>query len=411
MRNPGSSLQALLDGAHTIGHTQQPGVTADEEHLGGSLLHNLRVVRDHEHSPTGLALLDKTVRQQQPGHPVQTLLGLVKGQQPVRADQDRCQRKTAPLPRGELIGKVPRQPPQLQVIQQIGDNIIGVGDAVPEAHELKMLGNGQCGKEGLLPQVGGHRGALSARARIRHTTEHPHPAVQRLQQSATGAQNRRLTGPINPDQRQDLAGEQIEGRRSADRLIVISDAKISDTHQGLTALLEALDVTRRRFLGSGRAHYVVGRIRSATGYVGTARPATRCGGQSSDHRYYFNTYSFGGPVMPDALRSGPMDWNSVARIPDPHGQTEGARSPSSQAGADWSTTRDPGFNQVMVSTRDLAQIRAIAEAAAQIAQDDGREQDAQTLREVVTRFNQVAGPLDDHYGQVGQWSTTILGRS
>ena len=65
----------------------------------------------------------------------------------------------------------------------------------------------------------------------------------------------------------------------------------------------------------------------------------------------------------------------------------------------------------MVSTRDLAQIRAIAEAAAQIAQDDGREQDAQTLREVVTRFNQVAGPLDERYGQVGQWSTTILGRS
>ena len=118
-----------------------------------------------------------------------------------------------------------------------------------------------------------------------------------------------------------------------------------------------------------------------------------------------------GLVMPDALRSEPMEWNSVARISDPHGETEGGRSPSSQAGADWSTTRDPGSSQVMVSMRDLARVRAIAEAAARIAQDDGREQDARTLREVVTRFNQVAGPLDDHYGQVGQWSTTILGRS
>ncbi len=64
----------------------------------------------------------------------------------------------------------------------------------------------------------------------------------------------------------------------------------------------------------------------------------------------------------------------------------------------------------MVSTRDLAQVRAIAEAAARIAQNDGRDQDAQTLRDVVTRFDQVAGPLGDHYGQVEQWSTTILGR-
>ena len=30
---------------------------------------------------------------------------------------------------------------------------------------------------------------------------------------------------------------------------------------------------------------------------------------------------------------------------------------------------------------------------------------------VVARFDQVAGPLEDHYGQVIQWSATILGRS
>lgn len=104
-----------------------------------------------------------------------------------------------------------------------------------------------------------------------------------------------------------------------------------------------------------------------------------------------------------------MEWNSV-RASDPHGEADGDSS-SRQAGTDWSTTRDPGPGRVMVSTRDLAQVRAIAEAAARIAQDDGREQDAQALREVVARFDQVAGPLEDHYGQVIQWSATILGRS
>ena len=63
-----------------------------------------------------------------------------------------------------------------------------------------------------------------------------------------------------------------------------------------------------------------------------------------------------------------------------------------------------------VSTRDLAQIRAIVEASARIAQKDGREEEALALRDVVARFDQVAGPMKDHYGQVEQWSTVILGR-
>lgn len=63
-----------------------------------------------------------------------------------------------------------------------------------------------------------------------------------------------------------------------------------------------------------------------------------------------------------------------------------------------------------VSTRDLAQVRAIAEASARIAQNDGREEDALALRDIVARFDQVAGPMKDHYGQVEQWSTVILGR-
>ena len=70
----------------------------------------------------------------------------------------------------------------------------------------------------------------------------------------------------------------------------------------------------------------------------------------------------------------------------------------------------PGPGRVMVSTWDLAQIRTIAEASARIIQNDGRTQDARVLREVVARFDQVAGPLEDHYGQVEQWKTLILGR-
>ncbi|WP_315583844.1 hypothetical protein [Actinomyces viscosus] len=105
-----------------------------------------------------------------------------------------------------------------------------------------------------------------------------------------------------------------------------------------------------------------------------------------------------------------MEWNTI-RTSDPRSEADGDSSPSRQAGTDWSTTRDPGPGRVVVSTRDLAQVRAIAEAAARIAQNDGREQDAQSLRDVVARFDQVAGPLEDHYGQVEQWSSTILGRS
>lgn len=104
-----------------------------------------------------------------------------------------------------------------------------------------------------------------------------------------------------------------------------------------------------------------------------------------------------------------MEWNSV-RTSDPRLEADGDSAPSRQEGKDWSTTRDPGPGRVMVSSRDLTQVRAIAEAAARIAQEDGRNQDAQTIRDVIARFDQVAGPLEDHYGQVGQWSTTILGR-
>lgn len=104
-----------------------------------------------------------------------------------------------------------------------------------------------------------------------------------------------------------------------------------------------------------------------------------------------------------------MEWNSV-RASDPHGEPGSGSTPSRQAGADWSTTRDPGPGRVTVSTRDLAQVRAVAEAAARIAQDDGRDDNARALREVVARFDQVAGPLEDHYGQVEQWSATILQR-
>ncbi|OFR47545.1 hypothetical protein HMPREF2883_10970 [Actinomyces sp. HMSC075C01] len=105
-----------------------------------------------------------------------------------------------------------------------------------------------------------------------------------------------------------------------------------------------------------------------------------------------------------------MDWNSV-RTPDPNGASDGDSAVSREAGTDWSTTRDPGPGRVTVSTRDLAQVRAIAEACARIAQNDGRSQDGQALRDVVARFDQVAGPLEDHYGQVRQWEALILGRS
>ena len=118
---------------------------------------------------------------------------------------------------------------------------------------------------------------------------------------------------------------------------------------------------------------------------------------------------FGGLVESDALRSAIMDWNSV-RTPDPNGASDGGSALSREAGTDWSTTRDPGPGRVMVSSRDLAQARAIAEACARIAQNDGRSQDAQVLHEVVARFDQVAGPLEDHYGQVEQWEALILGR-
>ena len=118
---------------------------------------------------------------------------------------------------------------------------------------------------------------------------------------------------------------------------------------------------------------------------------------------------FGGLVESDALRSAVMDWNSV-RTPDPNDASDDVSALSREAGTDWSTTRDPGPGRVTVSTRDLTQIRVIAEACARIAQNDGRPQDGQALRDVVARFDQVAGPLEDHYGQVEQWEALILGR-
>ena len=104
-----------------------------------------------------------------------------------------------------------------------------------------------------------------------------------------------------------------------------------------------------------------------------------------------------------------MDWNSV-RTPDPNGASDDDSALSREAGTDWSTTRDPGPGRVMVSTRDLAQLRAITEACARIAQRNERPQDGQALRDVVARFDQVAGPLEDHYGQAEQWEALILGR-
>ena len=119
---------------------------------------------------------------------------------------------------------------------------------------------------------------------------------------------------------------------------------------------------------------------------------------------------FGGLVESDALRSAVMDWNSV-RTTDPNGASDDDSALSREAGTDWSTTRDPGPGRVTVSTRDLTQIRTIAEACARIAQRADRPQDGQALRDVVARFDQVAGPLEDHYGQVEQWEALILGRS
>jgi len=79
-----------------------------------------------------------------------------------------------------------------------------------------------------------------------------------------------------------------------------------------------------------------------------------------------------------------MDWNSV-RTTDPNGASDDDSALSREAG--------------------------IAEACARIAQRDERPQDGQVLRDVVARFDQVAGPMEDHYGQVEQWEALILGRS
>ena len=55
-----------------------------------------------------------------------------------------------------------RQSSQLQVLQQVTDPLIGLDDAVPEADHPQVLGDGQGGEEGLLPQIRGEGGTLGA---------------------------------------------------------------------------------------------------------------------------------------------------------------------------------------------------------------------------------------------------------
>ena len=142
---------------------------------------------DHEHSPTAVALLDETVGQKQTGHPVQPLLRLIEDQQPARPGQNRRQRQTTPLPRGELLGQVPRHSGQVQIHQQVTNDVVGVGDAVTEAHQTQVLGDGQCGEEGLLSQVGGNGGALSARAGVGNVPKNPNLTSKRVQEPAACA--------------------------------------------------------------------------------------------------------------------------------------------------------------------------------------------------------------------------------
>ena len=57
---------------------------------------------------------------------------------------------------------MPREPSQLEVLQQVTDPFVGLDDAVPEADHPQMLGDGQGGEEGLLPQIRGEGGTLGA---------------------------------------------------------------------------------------------------------------------------------------------------------------------------------------------------------------------------------------------------------
>ena len=57
---------------------------------------------------------------------------------------------------------MPRESPELQVLQQVTDPLIGLDDTVPEADHSQVLGDGQGGEEGLLPQIRGEGGALGA---------------------------------------------------------------------------------------------------------------------------------------------------------------------------------------------------------------------------------------------------------
>ena len=55
-----------------------------------------------------------------------------------------------------------RELSQLQTLQQITDPLIGLDDTVAEADHPQVLGDGQGGEKGLLPQIRGEGGALGA---------------------------------------------------------------------------------------------------------------------------------------------------------------------------------------------------------------------------------------------------------
>ena len=74
-----------------------------------------------------------------------------------------------------------RESSQLQVLQQVTDPLIGLDDAVPEADHPQVLGDGQGGEEGLLPQIRGEGGALGARTGIREVSEYVNLPRQRAQ--------------------------------------------------------------------------------------------------------------------------------------------------------------------------------------------------------------------------------------
>ena len=173
---------------------------------------------------------------------------------------------------------MPRHSGQIQILQQVTNDVVGVGDTMTEAHQTQVLGDGQCGEEGLLSQVGGNGGALSARAGVRDVPKNPNLTSKRVQEPAACAQDRRLPRPIDPDQGKDLTRQQVEGRRSADRLIAVADTEIVGAHQGLGRRLRAPGPTHRGHLPKGGTGHVVNGIGPRYGSGGAARAETRCSG-------------------------------------------------------------------------------------------------------------------------------------